>query len=378
MKSKTMFRRLLGFLLLVVATPNAVSLAQSRSPGWKSLFNGRDLSGWDTYLRAPNLVGYSDDPSIPYQPPIGLNHDPFKVFTVENGVIHVSGQIWGAITSKEAYRNYHVRFQTKWGEKKWAPKDKSLRDGGFLFHCTDAYDYGFKCWMRSLEMQVQEGEIGDLFNVGAGDAEGQMTKVTTRNAEVSQQYDPAAPLTRYNGRVYRSGDFESPKGQWTTSEVIARHADAVFIVNGFVVNRLYNIFRSDLRQQVTGGKLQFQSEGAEHFYKTIEIRPLSFEHGTPALVSQQKEIRLAAGESQSIEITNRGEAVEIIAAELLGKEIEQFLVKLPPLPMVLKKGGNLTLPVSLRPESKPGNQVKLRLETVLGPVADFEVSLESR
>ncbi len=40
----------------------------------------------------------------------------------------------------------------------------------------------------------------------------------------------------------------------------------------------------------TKGKLQFQSEGAEHFYKSIEIRPISFVQSNPKLVAKQKEI----------------------------------------------------------------------------------------
>ncbi|GAB3278849.1 hypothetical protein GCM10027347_53300 [Larkinella harenae] len=357
---------------------NGFGAAAQKPAAWKQLFNGKDLTGWDTYLRATNLTGYLDDPAIPYEPPIGLNNDPLKVFTVHDGLLHISGQIWGAITSKESYSNYHLRFETKWGQKKWAPKDKSLRDGGLLFHCSGPFDYGFKCWMRSLEMQIQEGEIGDFFNVDGGEPEFQATKTTTKNNETAEQYDPSAPLKRYGGRVYRSGDFESPPGEWTTSEMVARQADAVFIVNGFVVNRLYNIFRQDLQRQVTSGKLQFQSEGAEHFYRKIEIRPIAFVQGKPALVSNHRELVVNADQTQQLEITNQGEAVELIAVELLGKEIEQFRVKLPTFPLVLKKGGTLTLPVTLKPGGSEGNQVRFRLETVLGPVPDFEVNLVAK
>jgi hypothetical protein len=43
--------------------------------------------------------------------------------------------------------------------------------------------------------------------------------------------------------------------------------------------------------------------------------------------------------------------------------------------MVLKKGATITLPVSVKPGVPSGNSVKLKLETVLGPVAGFEVAL---
>ena len=364
-------------LLLVTNVMGIFTFAQKQKNSWKTLFNGKDLSNWDTWLRATNMTGYSDDEMIgPPQPPIGLNKDPLNVFTVKDGILRISGEVWGAITTKEIYGNYHLRFVTKWGEKKYFPKDKSPRDGGLLFHCTEGFDYAFKCWMRSMEMQIQEGEIGDFFNVSAGVAEFQVKeKVKTIYNETADQYDPTQPLVRHPGRVWRSGNFESPKGEWTTSEMVARHADAVFIVNGFVVNRLFNIFRQDLNEQVIKGKLQFQSEGAEHFYKKIEIRPISFVQSNPVLVANHKEFTLTEGQNQQIEITNEGEPVEIIAAELIGKEIDNFVVKLPALPMVLKKGSKIILPATVKPGSTAGNTVKFRLETVLGPVHGFEVNL---
>lgn len=373
--TRSIVLKILPLLLCVFAMQNAMG----QNAAWKPLFNGKNLDNWDTYLRATNLSGYSDDPAVPYQPPIGLNKDPLRVFTVHDGLIHISGEIWGAITTKEEYSNYHVRFVTKWGEKKWAPKDKSARDGGLLFHCTDAFDFGFKCWMRSFEMQIQEGEIGDFFNVDAGEAEFQMNPlVKTIYNETANQYDPSKPLKRNPGRVYRSGNFESAPGEWTTSEMVARHADAVFIVNGFVVNRMFNCFRPDLNQQVTKGKLQFQSEGAEHYYKKIEIRPVSFKTSKPLLETKAKEYLVGSSEKTNIEITNKGEAVEIIAVELAGKDIDQFQVKLPAFPMILAKGQKIVLPASVKQGTAAGNKVKFRLETLLGPVPGFEFYLTSK
>ncbi len=364
------------FFLTLICFSLCIS-AQKANEQWQSLFNGKNLDGWDSYLRPVDMLGYGDT-VIPYNP-IGLNKDPLHVFTVHDGLLHISGEVWGAVTHKEVFGNYHLRFQIKWGEKKYAPKDTFPRDGGILFHCTEGFDFAFKCWMRSLEMQVQEGEIGDYFNVQGGVAEFQVTRaVKTMYNETADQYDPSQPPVRHPGRVYRSGNFGSPHGEWTTGELIARHADAVFIVNGFVVNRMFNIFRTDLREQVTKGKIQIQSEGAEHFYKNIEIRPISFKQSNPKIVSKRKEIEVSNKSHSQIELTNQGEVVEIIAAELMGKNIEQFVVKLPKLPLVLKKGDKFVLPVSLKDGNTTPNEVLFRLETVLGPVAGFEVSLISK
>lgn len=366
--------RLFFFLILIFFSFS--TFAQKQNGQWRSLFNGKNLDGWDTYLRPVDMMGYGDT-VIPYNP-IGLNKDPLHVFTVHDGMLDISGEVWGAVTFKEIFSNYHLRFQIKWGEKKYAPKDTLPRDGGLLFHCTDGFDYAFKCWMRSMEMQVQEGEIGDFFNVGGGVAEFQVLPgIKTIYNETADIYDATKPPEPHPGRVYRSGNFSSPHGEWTTGELIARQADAVFLVNGFVVNRMYNIFRSDLMQQVTRGKIQFQSEGAEHYYRNIEIRPISFEAVEPKIVTPHNEV-VVTNDKRNIELVNEGEAVEIIAAELIGKNIEQFEVTLPALPHVIKKGEKLNLPVSLKNGVTTPNNVIFRLETVLGPLPGFQVNLISK
>lgn len=342
--------------------------------GWTPLFNGKDLTGWDTYLRATNIIGYVEDPNLPYEPPIGLNNDPLKVFTINNGILRISGEAWGAMTTKKSYSNYHLRFETMWGEQKYYPKDTALRDAGLLFHCTGPFDFMFKCWMRSLEMQIEETNIGDYYDVHGGSPGFLVSDGVTALNEKVQQYDAYGTFKRGLWRVHRSGNFESPHGEWTRTELIARHADAVFIVNGFVVNRLYNIFRNDLARQITSGKLQFQSEGAEHFFRRIDIRPLHFPAGTPKLVTADSVVTLTTQEKE-ITIVNNGDAVEIIAAEILGKDIDSVIVKLPGFPLLLKKGRSLRLSVSLKPNTSIKKRLALRLETVSGPVEDFEIKL---
>lgn len=83
----------IGFLLALALSSDA----QKQTQKWQPLFNGKDLTGWDTYLRAQNMSGYGVDSTLPYMPPIGLNNDPLKVFTVKDGAIRVSGEIWGRL-----------------------------------------------------------------------------------------------------------------------------------------------------------------------------------------------------------------------------------------------------------------------------------------
>src|SRR5580765_5650733 len=87
-----------------------------KSVEWTSLFNGKDLEGWDTYLGpAFDSTGKKIN-----EQPIGLNIDPSHIFSVvtldgEN-VIRISGERFGAITSKKEYENYHLRLMFRWGQ----------------------------------------------------------------------------------------------------------------------------------------------------------------------------------------------------------------------------------------------------------------------
>jgi hypothetical protein len=80
---------------------------------------------------------------------------------------------------------------------------------------------------------------------------------------------------RENGRVIRTADFEKPRGEWNTVEVVCFGDRITNIVNGRVVNHATNVSRG---KDGTGGplnhgKISFQSEGAEVFYRNIVIRP---------------------------------------------------------------------------------------------------------
>jgi hypothetical protein len=72
-------------------------------------------------------------------------------------------------------------------------------------------------------------------------------------------------------------DNEKPSGEWNTIELIAFGEDSIHIVNGKVVMRLHGPTRidTDLPASVTSGPIILQSEGAEVYYRDIELRPIS-------------------------------------------------------------------------------------------------------
>jgi len=246
---------------------------------WKQLFNGKDLSGWDTYI-GPDM----DDNGKPITGvPIGLNNDPKHVFTVVNqngeNVIRISGENWGAISTKKEYENYHLQLQFKWGDLLWGYKKKGKKkDSGVLYHSVGAYGADGHAWMRSQEFQVEQGNCGDYWGCA-----GAMADIPAiKKSETDYVYSPQGTLTTFSvsnktGRhCIKQGDAENPTGQWNTLDLYCHGDTSIHVVNGKVMMVLYHNSQMDNGQvsPLTKGKIQVQSEGSEVYYKDIKIESI--------------------------------------------------------------------------------------------------------
>jgi 3-keto-disaccharide hydrolase len=281
--------RLLKLFVVVALLAGGALRAQS---GWTSLWNGRDLDGWTTWMRQPepssDVPGLQRDANGKYTEPIGSARDPLKVFTVVSNVdgrsaIRISGEVFGELRSKAAFRNYHLKLQFKWGEKKWPPRDRpaTARDSGLLYHVHAAPGAEGRTWARSIELQIQEHDVGDLYAVGSAIAVKAKPRAGTQPA--LYDYDATGDWTFFSqsqgasGRCVKQPDNEHPSGQWNTVELIALGEDSIHIVNGKVVMRLHGPLRIDgeVPTSVTSGPIILQSEGAEVFYRDIQVRSIS-------------------------------------------------------------------------------------------------------
>lgn len=275
-------------LSAVTSLATLASAQDSPSPDWMPLLDSK-LSKWETFIGAPHssVTGLpANTPqfdNVTKGTPLGLNNDTKKVFSVieQDGqpILKITGEIYGGLTTRESYGNYHFSCQVRWGEKKWAPRQTQKRDSGLLYHCTGPHGAFWNVWKRCVEFQVQEGDFGDLFMLAGTGGD-----VRYRDLEVKAQFDPKGiwdptkPL-RPLGRVQRSADHESPHGQWTTLEVYTIGNRALHLVNGHVVMAIENI-REKSRSggedfsPLTAGQIQIQSEGAEVYYRDVKIRPI--------------------------------------------------------------------------------------------------------
>ena len=277
-------RMIVGVVLLTCAALRA-------DEGWKPLFNGKDFTGWTRWLGKPHasaeIAGEPRDAEGKYAQPLGLERDPLGVFTVVTTdgqpAIHITGQVFGALTTKMEYGNYHLRLQMKWGEKKWAPREKpeTPRDSGLLYHVHSPMNYSGRTWPRSAELQIQEHDIGDLYALGI-----QITVAARKLAETPKLlygYDPKAEPVVFleqkpiGNRCVKAPDNEKPNGEWNTVELVCVGDESLHIVNGKVVMRLTHAERIDGEKPsaLTKGAIQLQSEGAELFFRNVELRPIT-------------------------------------------------------------------------------------------------------
>ena len=243
------------------------------------LFNGKDLTNFYTWL-----VDHKFE-------------DPDKVFSVVDQIdgapaIRSSGQHFGGLITKQRYANYHLIAEFRWGLTTWEPRKNRTRDSGILLHSQGPegnYRPDFNGpWMRSVEFQIIEGGVGDIILVPGYTKEGQriapkLTATVTQDRDGEYVWDPdGEPRTFEGGRINWYGrnpdwkdvlgfrgkqDVEKPAGQWNRLDAFCDGDTVTYLVNGKIVNK-------GTGSSLVEGKLLFQSEGAEVFFRRIELQPL--------------------------------------------------------------------------------------------------------
>ena len=247
------------------------------------LFNGENFDGFYTWLEG------------------GLDFDdPNNVFSVVDRIdgapaIRISGEDWGGLITEESYANYHLIVEFRWGTVTFGDRKEMSMDSGILLHAQGPegnYEPNFKApWMRSVEYQIIEGGTGDIILVRGYSEDGELLmpelkSTVTQNYRGQYRWDPDGEVRTYadsRNRFFWYGrdpdwtgelgfrgfqDVESPVGEWNRIEVIADEDTFVFLLNGKVVNKGFD-------SSLTEGQLLFQSEGAEVFFRRIELHPIS-------------------------------------------------------------------------------------------------------
>jgi hypothetical protein len=267
------------------------SCAAHASDAWKPLWNGRDFAGWTSWLKATEAAPGTARGSYGKLPTLmATDGDPRGVFSVVSidghPAIRVSGEVLGELRSTAVLQNYHLRLQFKWGHLQWPPLDKPgmPRDSGLLYHVHSSPGVEGRLWPRSIEFQVQERDVGDLYSIGSMIFVRSKLRTGVDNSVTPAFcYDPESDWNCFSqvpgmvGRCIKQSDHEKPSGEWNTLELICLGAESLHIVNGVVVMRLHIPTRldSDIPKPVISGPIALQSECAEIFYRAMEYRPIS-------------------------------------------------------------------------------------------------------
>ena len=155
------------------------------------------------------------------------------------------------------------------------------RDSGLLYFVVGDDGAQGGVWPQSIECQIQENDVGDVYAIRTIAS----TTIDPATASAKQptfkdQAGGDLPYTTPGGandRIVRSQMLEHDG--WNSVEVLLQGDGAVHVVNGVVNMRITHAFRPDpadaiKRVPLRRGRILLQAEGAEVWFRNIEVRPL--------------------------------------------------------------------------------------------------------
>lgn len=240
------------------------------------LFNGTDLTGW-TANRESAKMDQSVTPGIVLTPA-----EAATIFKVENGTIRTYGdapdqstQSRHTLVTTKSYSHYNLWVDYKWGTKKFAPYTdltKYPRDAGILWNLHRDLT---QVWPSSIEFQIKEGTVGDIFALLA-----RCTSLALNNGTMFVDSTAGGTSKVINGssgnaQHMRSNLFPNLEipNDWNTVQLQANGGAGVYIVNGHVVNKVLATMDTT-GAAVTSGPIALQAEHAEVFYRNVRIQVL--------------------------------------------------------------------------------------------------------
>lgn len=183
------------------------------------LFNGKDLSNWNFVV---------DKNAVPAD----------QVYSVRDGLIHIKGQPFGYMYTKEKYGNYKLNVEWRWvGE--------ATNSGIFLLieETKNPFPNGIEC-------QLAAGKAGDFVLLGGSDL------LEFHQRPGSER--PAFPIVEKN-----NPSSEKPAGEWNRATIYVKEGVITVFING--------VYQNTGTNKVKTGHIGLQSEGKDVQFRNVVL-----------------------------------------------------------------------------------------------------------
>ena len=221
------------FLLLISATFafSTALLGQS-----KSLFNGKDLTGW--HVDVPEM-----DKNMGVKSP----------FIVRNGMLVSLGTPGGHLISDEIYQNYRLEVEYRFAG--------TPGNCGVLVHAsTPRALYGM--FPKSIEVQMMHENAGDFWCIVEDIRVQDMEKRRGPKEKWGATEDKLRRITNL------TDGSEKPLGEWNVMKIECLNNSIKVWVNGTLVNQGFDCTAQK-------GQIALQAEGSEVEFRKVLLTPIT-------------------------------------------------------------------------------------------------------
>jgi hypothetical protein len=226
----------LGLFVFAIVTLFALRPATAAEPETKSLFNGKDLTGWHVDV-----------------PQADNNPDAKPTFIVRAGKLVSLGEPQGHLITDATYENYRLVVEYRFSAKPG--------NCGVLVHASTPRAL-YKMFPKSIEVQMNHGHAGDFWCIVEDIAVPDMEK----------RRGPKETWGVTEGKARRilnlTDDSEKPPGEWNTMVIECVKDEVKVWVNGDLVNHGHNC-------TATKGRIALQAEGSEVEFRKLDLTPIT-------------------------------------------------------------------------------------------------------
>ena len=202
----------------------------------KSLFNGKDLTGWHVDV-----------------PKRDKNPDIKPTFIVRDGKLVSLGSPQGHLIADAKYKNYRLEV-----EYRFAGKPGNC---GVLVHASTPRML-YKMFPKSIEVQMNHRHAGDFWCIGAD--------ITVPDMIKRRGPKKNWGVTEGKGRrtLNLTDDSEKPVGDWNTMVIQCVNDEVKVRLNGELVNHGTDC-------SVSSGQIALQAEGSEVEFRKLLLTPIT-------------------------------------------------------------------------------------------------------